>query len=355
MTHTPDSDELAGLLAALPNLHGDAQRMAVDAILYNLESTAPQVARIVGAVVSALDEPARKAIEERFTGYDGNLPLADAKTSLVDCLILTIKEVEWRAALAAFDVPMASFTHVDDQTVHFFERDGLRYAIAPVGVDGNTESAIMFGRYYEALHPRAAVLVGMAGGVLGKVKPGDVVVAKHVHAYDFRKLTEDGTLPRTKTYNVPDRVARKAESMLVFERSWFRDVVENLRNVLSTDAYASKGSVVPKEGWEPQVTAGDVLAGGSLIEDGSLPDWAKHMNEKIKAAEMEGAGFAAAADELSIPWMVVRGIADNGKEGRKDNWQFGSTYVAASWLRAAIRLKMVDLKLGTPTDQDGLT
>ena len=342
MTHTPESDELAGLLAALPDLQGDAKLMAVDAVLDRLDATAPGVARIVAAVVSALDPASRVALSERFREYDGSLPVDSAHKSLADCLVLTIKPVEWRAALAAFDVPMGDFTFLSDLPVHFAERDGRRYAIASVGHDGNTESAILFGQLYQALRPRAAVLVGMAGGVRGKVEPGDVVVAEHIHAYDFRKLTVDGPLNRAKTYRVPDRLTRQAESTTVLNREWFMSVGTSLREVLDTDDYDTNGSVEPDVGWRPNVVSGDVLAGGSLVEDGSLPAWARAFNEKVKAAEMEGAGFAAACSEVDIPWMVIRGIADVGEDGREGNWQFASTYAAASWLRTALDKRLID-------------
>lgn len=344
MTHTPDSDELAGLLAALPHLTGDAKQMATDAVLDRLDRTAPQVARIVASVVGALDPSTAAAIAERFPEYDGGLPLDPPNAPLVDCLVLTIKEVEWRATLAAFDVPMSHYTFVRDLPVHYIERDDLRFAISSVGNDGNTESAIMFGRLYEALRPRAAVLVGMAGGVAEKVVQGDVVVAKQVHAYDFRKLSAKyGELNRAKTYRVPDRLTRQAESMKLFHRPWYLEVNSALRGVLANDEYDTSDSIVPPESWRPTVVAGDILAGGSLVEDGSLPEWARSFNENVKAAEMEGAGFAAACTEVAIPWMVIRGVADAGEEGREDGWQFAATFAAASWLRTALSIKMIDL------------
>lgn len=344
MTHTPESDELAGLLAALPRLSGDAQKMAVDAVLTNLESTAPEVARIVGAVVGALEPAAERSVTSRLGHYTGERPLEPPAASLADCLILTIKEVEWRAALAAFDVPLdGNYSWVDELPVWLTTRDGRRYAIAHVGTDGNTESAILFGRLYQALHPSSAILIGMAGGVEKKVKQGDVVIADHIHAYDFRKLTVAGPRNRAKTYNVPDRLVRNAESMRVFERKWFTDVVAQLREVLEANTYDTEDAFTPEADWRPEIALGDILAGGSLVQDGSLPEWAADFNDKVKAAEMEGAGFAAACTEMQIPWMVVRGIADIGEHGRKDDWQFGSTFAAASWVRAALRLGMVDM------------
>ena len=70
----------------------------------------------------------------------------------------------------------------------------------------------------------------------------------------------------------------------------------------------------------------------------------EEINDRGLAAEMEGAGFAAACTARRIPFLVVRGIADYGDEDvltlvdgsevrRGKSWQIPSTYAAAAYVR----------------------
>lgn len=331
LTHTPQSDELAALVHALPYLDGDARLMAVDAILTNLRANSPQVAKLVAGVVAGLDTQVGDELLQGIGAYQG-VASWDEGQSLVDCLLLTIKAVELKAILAAFHVSYADSSLVDGNLrVWFVEHGGTRYCIAKVGTDGNTEAAIVFGRLFAALHPTSAAMVGMAGGLAEKVSPGDVVVAHHVYAYDFRKLTEEGERRRTKTYKVDDHRLRQSEDMEIIYPSWFSDVSHDLRDLINGGA--EPGSVTPEPDWRPKVVRGDILAGSLLIEDGSMAERALREHDRVRAVEMEGAGFAAACDEVKIPWLLVRGIADIADASRNDGWQFGSTYAAARYLR----------------------
>lgn len=345
--HTPISDELAGLLRALPHLKGDAKRMALDAILSNLRYSAPRVARLVAEIIGALDTEIGDAVVQEFGQYDGTAGWDEIGESTVDCLLLTIKSVELQAVLAAFGVPFDSYQIADRDLRHWrVEHDGRRYAIAKVGTDGNAEAAIYFGRLYAALRPLTAVMVGMAGGLHGKVSAGDVVVAEHVYAWDFRKLVADGELRRAKTSRVNDRYIRDVTDIDSLASGWRTKVARDLRIVLAAGDYDSEGATIPTDGWRPKVERGDILAGSSLVEDGSLPDLAVKHHDRVRAVEMESAGFAAACEELDVPWLVVRGIADAGEPGRDDHWQFGSTFVAARLVRDGLASGALNLPQG---------
>jgi nucleoside phosphorylase len=87
-----------------------------------------------------------------------------------------------------------------------------------------------------------------------------------------------------------------------------------------------------------------ILAGGKLLEDGSLPRRADEAHARIMAAEMDGAGFAAACEQQRRPWVVVRGIADYGEPDRRKHWQYPATFVAARYVRDALRLRRLNLE-----------
>lgn len=50
------------------------------------------------------------------------------------------------------------------------------------------------------LTPKMILMVGVAGGVQGRVNEGDVVMARQIHNYEPGKDTTAGFLPRTQTY-----------------------------------------------------------------------------------------------------------------------------------------------------------
>src|SRR5712692_1429608 len=57
---------------------------------------------------------------------------------------------------------------------------------------GNDEAAVTTVRVIERWQPAYVVMVGIAGGVPGKVRLGDVVVADFVYYYELAKRTPKG-------------------------------------------------------------------------------------------------------------------------------------------------------------------
>ena len=57
---------------------------------------------------------------------------------------------------------------------------------------GNVDAAATTARILQRYRPRNVLMVGIAGGVAGKVKLGDVVVARHACYYEPAKLHPDG-------------------------------------------------------------------------------------------------------------------------------------------------------------------
>jgi hypothetical protein len=172
-------------------MEGTGRDILVEMLLSHLREAAPDVARIVASFLRAQDDhngvQLGAALHAQINEYHGD-PFVILEPQLrVDYLILTVKEVELRACLRAFGVkerarPLPLSGSLEAWTV---EADGKRFAIAMVGTAGNVESAIVLGGLCALVEPTAAVLVGMAAGVRGRVKLGDVVVAEGILAYEF--------------------------------------------------------------------------------------------------------------------------------------------------------------------------
>ena len=80
------------------------------------------------------------------------------------------------------------------------------------------------------------------------------------------------------------------------------------------------------------MTSGIILAGGKLVEDGTLPKMKKTYHDRVRALEMEG-WICSCLQEAELRWLVIRGIADFGKPHRRKTWQFAATYAAAALVR----------------------
>jgi adenosylhomocysteine nucleosidase len=332
---------LAAVCARTRDVQADNCTGLVEDLLSRLRSDAPGVAQIVASVLRSLGNETGRELGEQLAGqlghYDGGTLLPTTRRE-VDVVILAVKPVELTACLAAFEVPedsMPSTLGTSGLCAWFADRDGLRYAIAMVGTAGNVESALVLGGLRETLSTSCAVLVGMAAGVRGDVNLGDVVVAEQVVAYEFARMVEGGAIYQPRFYNVQERRIRNATQIHRVRPNWSEGVRVGASHLSTLDLWP-EDEEERLDSWLPHVHRAAILAGGRLIEDGSLPAFARDIHGRARAAEMEGAGFAAACDEASWPWFVVRGIADYGEPRRRKHWQLPATYGAAKYVRDAL-------------------
>lgn len=262
----------------------------------------------------------------------------------VDILVLAVKHTELRAVLRAFDVD-------DEQPIllqksgicaWLVSRDGLDYAIAMVGTAGNVEAAGALSDIYSVLRFRAAVMVGMAAGVRGPTRLGDVVVSEFLLAYEFQRMTTRGPSYLAKSYSAKEPDLRAIDNLRFKEPGW---VANMLRAADSLTPDFPQDEDEPLGSWSPSTHRGGILAGGQLLEDGSLPKLRKRFHDRVLAAEMEGVGFANACGRLEIEWLVVRGIADYGEAHRRKHWQLPATFAAAVCVRRMLAHRLLFSRL----------
>ncbi|WP_204103267.1 MULTISPECIES: hypothetical protein [Spirulina sp. CCY15215] len=67
---------------------------------------------------------------------------------------------------------------------------------------GNNEAAVATTRLIQRWQPAHVLMVGIAGGIRGKVELGDVVVARYSFYYEPAKLTSDGEQMRSEQFPV---------------------------------------------------------------------------------------------------------------------------------------------------------
>jgi nucleoside phosphorylase len=147
-------------------------------------------------------------------------------------------------------------------------------------------------------------------------------------------MTATGPALGPRPYAPPEWQIRNSTTLDQFSPTWKDMVRKDVRTHIQAEDWPRSEDL--DNGWPIEVRRGYVLAGGTLLEDGSLPQMATTFHDRTLAAEMEGAGFAAACVEKRLPWLVIRGVADFGEPGRLKHWQFPATFAAARYLREAL-------------------
>lgn len=347
---------VAGYESALAGVPNDELRgLVAEQYIQELADLDHQSVRMVGvALLGSADEDARelgrRALEWENT--ESKTGATDPAEMALDLLIVTVKSEELRACLAALKLPAEPDREFpDDVRLWTFESEGRQVGLTVVGSDGNVESAIEVLGVDAQCRFRAAVLIGMAAGLAGEVAKGDLVVSSWVIAHEFVRVTGRKYLPRYKAYPADPRswqsVAREAVSTAAWQASVSQELC-SLRRLYSMEKAETERLT---KNWRPTVKVGVILAGSRIVEDGSLKTLKAEVHDRTLAAEMEGAGFAAACSYLRIPWLVVRGIADYGNEDlfstgeghRGKAWQFPSTYAAAAYVRDLVLRNRVPL------------
>ena len=354
-THSPH-DEIAALAAAVWRDETSSRDLLLEVLLSRLLSHAPDTAKLVASVLRARGDQVGKSLGEqlhlRVGEYEGRELDAPAARLVVNYLILTIKAVEYSACLRAFGVAEGA-PKVDlgnGLEVALVTVDGASFAIGMAGPSGNVESAIVLGGLCALIDFEASILVGMAAGVRGEVNLGDVVVAEEVLAYEYAEMTLEGPLLAPRSYGAPNRMIRRVGTLQEAAPAWAREISRSTLDIMANEPESAVAlSEWPVEederldaNWRPHERRGVILAGAKLFEDGSLPRMRAEYHARVKAVEMDGAGYAAASVEKSKPWLVIRGIADYGEPGRRKHWQFPATYAASLYLRQVLRHRRVE-------------
>jgi nucleoside phosphorylase len=195
----------------------------------------------------------------------------------------------------------------------------------------------------------------MAAGLPGSVKKGDVVVATWVVAYEFVRVTKQRHISRPRPYQADVPSVQKVTQLSAEFPDWGKNISAELRTGLRRPKIERGEPERLDAKWAPVVKPGVIMAGNRLLEDGSLKTLKEQIDDRALAAEMEGAGFAAACEALRVPWLVIRGIADYGDsditsfddlnpaDSRGKSWQFPSTYAAAAYVRDMVLTKQMPL------------
>lgn len=164
-------------------------------------------------------------------------------------------------------------------------------AVAEIG-EGNTGAAISTMKAIEHFDPDLVLFVGVAGGLKGDMRHGEVVVASKVYGYHGGKAEEN---LQVRPLAFPTSFKLEQAVREAMRGSWF--VGE------------------PSEGRtdQPRVTLKPIAAGEMVVASIDSPVYLhlkEHYNDAV-AVDMESAGmYDAAYRHADVPALAIRGISD---------------------------------------------
>ncbi|MFC9610392.1 hypothetical protein [Streptomyces sp. NPDC056938] len=295
-------------------------------------------------------------------------------------VVMTVLDDEFEAAQrefqANFEVNQTStYSPISSEEAKGVSEYPLYPFIVAQTADRGTDAASELPKYlYELYAPEIFIVVGIAGGVqrekveIGKggkrqidwvgPNPGDVIIAKFVHFYDYAKNIPSGRYLRYFAIDHPcsSLIAQHARAVKRDDK-WQRRVACK-RPGTSKSAKTSKC-------WEEEIVVTNELAGN--------PSSAQQIDmlskfDNAMAVEMESIGIARAIHSLRKTvhydplWMCIRGISDVVYVGtpnlaaepdnnlQRKKWTLYASSVAASFARSVVERILRDARPGVAGD-----
>jgi nucleoside phosphorylase len=313
-------------LAVLGERDGTKER--VDTLVLHGTRGGEGLNRLVEAVVFALPHIAKNDLEVRETRrvHSDNEPALGGRArqmtqQSVDVLILAALPRE----LEAIRANSGPWTHEHDPEsgLHYWlttAYHGLRIAAVGFVGMGPVKSAVATAQAVEVLHPKRVLLVGICGGIAGKVHLGDICVSEQVVDYDLGKVKEGEYAPRWVAFGADTELLAVAKHFT--SDSWIKTVME------------------PRPGAKaklPQVHFGTILTGSKVVADAAMVETLTSTWSEAIGIEMEGGGAAAALHSAGShpPLLIVKGVCDLATAAKNDKWQ---PYAADAAARYAMSL-----------------
>lgn len=227
-----------------------------------------------------------------------------------EIVFLTALGLEYDAVHAHLTAPAP---HVDSDGTHYaigtLLEGGPRAALALIG-EGNLAAAVLTSRAIQEFHPKAVILVGVAGGLTDDAAVGDVVVATRVHAYQGGREESETFRPRARSWPVAHGLEQVARQ-LAQSGAW---------------AAALPGGV-PRVHFKA-IVSGDVVLDSRTSASARLI--ATYYSDAV-AIDMESAGVAEAAHRKDFHQVItIRGISDTADGGKRHSEAAGSQQRAAT-------------------------
>lgn len=256
----------------------------------------------------------------------------------VDILVVTALPVELNAARDAIEIAQDSPQMRTRSGSNIWRRalsstssgQDLVVGLCCLGGAGNLGASAVVSELAGTLSPRLVIMVGIAAGIRGKRRLGEVVVNEEIVSYEPSALVQIGDAhtvqARPRTWRTPHAVHQDVVNYLSQKGA----LGERIKEVLCT-----RGVTFPKSRGTNDAVCGPTVgfatigSGEKLFRDSIAWDELRAMHGKIDVAEMEAAGVAQACEQHGVPFLVFRGISDFGDGNKNDRYHWIASVAAA--------------------------
>jgi nucleoside phosphorylase len=260
-----------------------------------------------------------------------------------DVVILTVIPAELHAALSALGIPEGSRRKDELGTVYHYGQiasrlggRSLSVVVGCIGMAGNPSAAAAAAEFIQSHQPKAFFLLGIAAGLRGKIKIGEVIFSDRVVAYEPEALVREAERAWSEPRPDIDRIPHAMHQDLIAYRC---DLARIAWRAQQMGLQVPRPSPGQETEFQQHVasTAGiriaTIASGEKLLRDpAKLHAVQAQIHGKIEAGEMEAAGIVSACSRRGIPWLVVRGISDFGDELKNDAFHGYAAGLAAATL-----------------------
>jgi nucleoside phosphorylase len=206
-----------------------------------------------------------------------------------------------------------------------------------LGRMGKTSAAQMVERLTQRYSVGTIVNIGIAGGIGGDVRVGDVIVASQVDDYLHRAkasparlappldgeedfVLRGGGAAFPTSYQLVSEIMHLEFSRPEVQQAWIGECEERARKALESSYEAAAGHLSVR--CPPRLHADDVhLASGDVVTAAPrFIAWIRGRDRNVMAVDMEAGGVISAAHASLLPvrTLVVRGISDPSDESKEE-------------------------------------
>ena len=256
----------------------------------------------------------------------------------VDFLLITALEEERNAVIAHFENHTVEvqgsivFAYIP---VFATNLPGKLYKIAVLTLPqmGNVDAGIYTTQAINLLQPRFVIMVGLAGGIRGRVNYGDVIISTEIIYYELAKQLPNGAEVRPSTIPVDQLLLTCAQNL---DRNLWRKYF-----MLSSQTHVEGAN-----NFLPEARFGPFAVGDKVVADGSFLEELLHLHPKIIGIEMESYGVAKASfSHIDRPrFIAVRGVCDFADSQKNDDWHSVACASAAAYVVGFLKSGMIDFQ-----------
>ncbi|WP_224242477.1 phosphorylase family protein [Hyalangium gracile] len=263
----------------------------------------------------------------------------------MDIAIITVIQPELFAVLDALSIPHGAREKSSGGTAYFggllhsqvAHRD-YRLVVTCTGFAGNSEAAAATQEVITRYKPRLVLLMGIAAGIRGKVKIGEVILSERVIAYEHAALvaSQDGGASRVEHRPEIDRVSHSLHQDIIAYNPDPARLEVGFRRIQGEYPMATSGK---EQALQADVASAIILrtatvaSGEKLLRDPArLVAVRQEQHGKVEVGEMEAAGLVDACRRNNTPWLVIRGISDFGDALKNDSFHEFASRAAATVL-----------------------